>query len=71
MDKLLDDLQNPHYVSTLYNIERQEGEPFIRRGAGVKTFFSAAPCNKQLINVDFKISSFNLKEKQQKLIKST
>ena len=44
MDKLLDDLQNPHYISTLYNIERQEGEPFIRRGAGVKTFFSAAPC---------------------------
>ena len=42
--KLLDDLQDPHYVSTLYNIERQEGDSFIRRGAGVKTFFSAAPC---------------------------
>ena len=43
MDKLLVDLQDPHYVSTLYNIERQEGDPFIRRGTGVKTFFSAAP----------------------------
>ena len=43
-DKLLVDLQDPHYVSTLYNIERQEGDPFIRRGAGVKTFFSTAPC---------------------------
>ena len=69
--KLLDDLQDPHYVSTLYNIERQEGEPFIRRGAGVRTSFLQLPVNKQLINVDFKISSFNLKEKQQKLIKST
>ena len=44
MDKLLVDLQDPHYVSTRYNIERQEGDPCIRRGAGVKTFFSAAPC---------------------------
>ena len=44
IDKLLVDLQDPHYVSTLYNIERQQGDPFIRRGAGVKTFFSAAPC---------------------------
>ena len=46
MDKLLVDLQDPHYVSTLYNIERQEGDPFIRRGAGVKTFFSTAPCKR-------------------------
>ena len=71
MDKLLDDLQNPHYVSTLYNIERQEGEPFIRRGAGVKTFFSAAPCKQATYKCRLQISSFNLKEKQQKLIKST
>ena len=46
MDKFLVDLQNPHYVSTLYNIERQERDPFIRRGAGVKTFFSTAPCRR-------------------------
>ena len=43
MDKLLVNLQDPHYVSTLYNIERQEGDPFVRRRTGVKTF-SAAPC---------------------------
>ena len=42
--KLLDDLRDPHYVSTLYNIERHEGDPFIRRGTGVKTFFTTAPC---------------------------
>ena len=44
IDKLLVDLQDPHYVSTLCNIERQEGDPFVRRGTGVKTFFSTAPC---------------------------
>ena len=44
IDKFLNDLQDPHCVSTLYNIERQEGDPFIRRGARVKTFFSTAPC---------------------------
>ena len=42
--KLLDDLHGPHYVSTLYNIERHEGDPFVRRGTGVKTFFTTAPC---------------------------
>ena len=44
--KLLDDLRDPHYVSTLYNIERHEGDPFIRRGTGVKTFFTTAPCRR-------------------------
>ena len=44
MDTFLDNLQDPHYISTLYNTERQEGNPFIRRGSGVKTFFSTAPC---------------------------
>ena len=44
MGKFLVDLCNPHYVSTLYNIERHEGEPLIRRGAGAKTFFTEASC---------------------------
>ena len=42
--KFLVDLHDPHYVSTLYNIERHEGEPLIRRGAGAKTFFTEASC---------------------------
>ena len=40
--KLLVDLRDPHYVSTLYNVERHEGNPLIRRGAGAKTFTEAS-----------------------------
>ena len=36
--KLLVDLRDPHYVSTLYNVERHEGDPLVRRGAGARTF---------------------------------
>ena len=44
MGEFLVDLHNPHYVSTLYNVERHEGDPLIRRGAGAKTFFTEASC---------------------------
>ena len=38
MGKFLVDLHDPNYISTLYNMERHEGEPLIRRGAGAKNF---------------------------------
>ena len=44
MGKFLVDLHDPHYVSTLYNAARYEGDPLIRRGAGAKTFFTKATC---------------------------
>ena len=44
MRKFLVDLRDPHYVSTLYNAGRYEGNPLIRRGAGAKTFFTEAAC---------------------------
>ena len=44
MGKFLVDLCDPHYVSTLYNAGRYEGDPLIRRGAGAKTFFTEATC---------------------------
>ena len=44
MGKFLLDLRDPHYVSTLYNAGRHEGDPLIRRGAGAKTFFTEATC---------------------------
>ena len=44
MGKFLVDFRDPHYVSTLYNVERHEGDPLIRRGAGAKTFFTEAFC---------------------------
>ena len=69
MGQFLVDLCDPNYISTLYNIERHEGEPLIRRGAGAKTFFTEASCRQT--SADFKISLYSLKGKQQKLIKST
>ena len=44
MSKFLVDLHDPNYISTLYNVERHEGEPLIRRGAGAKTSFTEASC---------------------------
>ena len=45
MGKFLVDLRDPHYISTLSNIERHEGDPLIRRGAGAGTFFTPATCH--------------------------
>ena len=42
--KFLVDLCDPHYISTLYNAGRYEGDPLVRRGAGAKTFFTEATC---------------------------
>ena len=39
MGKFLVDLHDPNYVNTLYNIEKHEREPLIRRGAGAKTLY--------------------------------
>ena len=44
MGRLLVDLRDPHYVSTLYNAGRYEGDPLIRRGAGAKTVFTETTC---------------------------
>ena len=44
MGKFLVDIRDPHYVSTLYNVERHEGDPLIRRGAAAKSFFTEASC---------------------------
>ena len=44
MGRFLVDLCDPHYVSTLYNAGRYEGDPLVRRGAGAKTFFTETTC---------------------------
>ena len=69
--KLLVDLHDPHNVSTLYNVERHEGDPLVRRGAGARTFFTEASCRQATYKCRLQISLSNSKEKQQKLIKST
>ena len=49
MGKFLDDIHDPHYVSTLYKAGTHEGDPLIRKGAKAKTFFTEATC-RQLID---------------------
>ena len=44
LGRFLVDLCDPHYISTLYNAGRHEGDPFIRRGAGAKTVFTETTC---------------------------
>ena len=44
MGRFLIDLRDPHYISTLYNTGRHEGDPLIRRGAGAKTVFTETTC---------------------------
>ena len=44
MGRFLVDLRDPHYISTLYNAGRYEGDPLIRRGAGAKTIFTETTC---------------------------
>ena len=44
MGGFLVDLRDPHYISTLYNAGRHEGDPLIRRGAGAKTVFTETTC---------------------------
>ena len=70
MGRFLVDLHDPHYISTLYNAGRHEGDPLIRRGAGAKTS-QKLPVGSQLTSAGFKISLFNSKKKQLKSIKFT
>ena len=44
MGRFLVDLHDPHYISTLYNAGRHEGDTLIRRGAGAKTVFTETTC---------------------------
>ena len=44
MNRFIIDLYDPHYVSTLYNIDRPEGEPPIKIGMNVKKHFGTFGC---------------------------
>ena len=44
LNKFVIDLHNPHYVSTLYNVDRPEGEPPIQIGTNVKRQFGTLNC---------------------------
>ena len=44
MNRFIIDLHDPHYVSTLYNVDRPEGEPPIKIGTNVKKHFGTFSC---------------------------
>ena len=44
MSKFIIDLHDPHYVSTLYNVDRPEGEALIKIGTNVKKYFGTFNC---------------------------
>ena len=44
MNRFIIDLHDPHYVSTLYNIDRPEGGPPIKIGMNVKKHFRTFCC---------------------------
>ena len=44
MNRFIIDLHDPHYVSTLYNVDIPEGEPPIKIGMGVKKHFKTFSC---------------------------
>ena len=44
MNRFIIDLHDLHYVSTLYNIDRPEGEPPIKIGTNVKKHFETFGC---------------------------
>ena len=43
-NRFIIDLHDPHYVSTLYNVDRPEGEPPIKIGMNVKKHFGTFSC---------------------------
>ena len=44
MNKFIIDLHDPHYVSTLYNVDRPEGEAPIKIGTNIKKHFGTFNC---------------------------
>ena len=60
MNRFIIDLHDPHYVSTLYNIDRPEGEPPIKIGMNVKKSTSEPlVVNRPHTNAESRISTYN------------
>ena len=48
MNRFIIDLHDPHYVRTLYNVDRPEGEPPIKIGMNVKKHFRTFSCKQAM-----------------------
>ena len=59
MNKFIIDLHDPHYVSTLYNVDRPEGEAPIKIGTNAKKHYGPLTVNKLHISVGSKTNIYN------------
>ena len=67
MNRFIIDLHDPHYVSTLYNIDRPEGEPSIRIGANVKNYFGTFNCRQATYKCRIQNQYLQLKQEAMKI----
>ena len=65
MNRFIIDLHDPHYVSTLYNVDRPEGEPPIKIGKSVKKHFGTFSCKQATYR--YRIQNQHLQLKQEAL----
>ena len=67
MNRFIIDLHDPHYVSTLYNIDRPEGEPPIKIGMNVKKHFRTFSCKQATYKCRIQNQYLQLKQKALKV----
>ena len=67
MNRFIINLHNPHYVSTLYNIDRPEGEPPIKIGMNVKKHFGTFSCKQATYKCRIQNQYLQLKQKALKV----
>ena len=67
MNRFIIDLHDPHYVSTLYNVDRPEGAPPIRIGANVKNHFGTFNCRQDTYKCRIQNQYLQLKQEAMKV----
>ena len=67
MNRFIIDLNDPHCVSTLYNIDRPEGEPPIKIGMNVKKCFGTFSCKQATYECGIQIQYLQLKQEALKV----
>ena len=67
MNRFIIDLHDPHYVSTLYNVDRPEGEPPIKIGMNVKKHFGNFGCKQATYKCRIQNQYLQLKQKALKV----
>ena len=65
--KFIIDLHDPHYVSTLYNVDRPEGEAPIKIGTNVKKHFGTFNCRQATYKCRIQNQYFQLKREALKV----